>query len=272
MAGFQERLKSSLQLQLSLALAAGVLLIAALAGGFSFMAAYGEANELQDDTLREVSALLAGQAERLSKAGMSPEAADRLVTLREGIARGTALLDQMLSLARAQAQSHEAAPCTRLRPVLLRVVEDLLPQAGAAGIDLGLTGESEGDPQLPLRQADLYMLVKNLVDNAIRFSPRGSRVDIGVAAAADHAVLLVSDEGPGIPVEEQQQVFAAFYRGAGQDTPGTGLGLAIVAAIAARAGGSCTLSNGAPGRQSGLCVQVRLPLHPAGREPGRTII
>jgi two-component system OmpR family sensor kinase len=203
--------------------------------------------------LRTPMTAIALQAERLAHTPMPDEAAARLATLRQGIERGKALLDQLLSLARVQSRPLADEREAPVRPVLLRVLEDVLPLAESKDVDLGLAGPD--DLTAALGEADLYKLARNLVDNAIRYGPRGGRVDVAVRAEDSHVVIDVMDEGPGIPAAERTHVFAPFHRGAGADQEGTGLGLAIVAAIAAKAGGSVTLHE----RQPGLRAEARLP-------------
>lgn len=87
-------------------------------------------------------------------------------------------------------------------------------------------------------EIDLKTLVKNIVENAIRYTPEGGRVDLYVNSDDDHVILQVDDTGPGIALEERARVFDPFYRVVGIDEVGSGLGLSIVAAIAARMGNS----------------------------------
>jgi two-component system OmpR family sensor kinase/two-component system sensor histidine kinase QseC len=100
------------------------------------------------------------------------------------------------------------------------------------------------------------VLVRNLVDNAIRYSPRGARIELQVDQQDRAPLLLVDDSGPGIPPAERERVFDRFYRGATGDEQGTGLGLAIVRGIATRHGASVTLGESPLG---GLRVTIRFP-------------
>ena len=131
-----------------------------------------------------------------------------------------------------------------------------MPLAAAKSIDVGIEraddrAEVAGDP------ASLETLVANLVDNAIRYTPPGGRVDVTVDRSGDDVVLSVRDNGPGIAAADRERAFERFARGAGADAPGSGLGLAIVRRIAERHGGSVELAEGLDGR--GLSVVVRLP-------------
>ena len=103
-------------------------------------------------------------------------------------------------------------------------------------------------------------LVKNLVDNAIRYSPVGGRVDVSVQAQAGGVVLCVQDTGPGIAPAERERVFDAFYRTVGTGQSGSGLGLSIVRAIALRIGARVSLDWSDEAAQRGLKVRVTIPL------------
>jgi two-component system OmpR family sensor kinase len=103
----------------------------------------------------------------------------------------------------------------------------------------------------------LRVLVRNLLDNAIRYSPEGGRVDVSVERrdlAQPRAVLVVSDDGPGIPIPERERVFDRFYRVPGTVSPGSGIGLALVRSIAAHHHAHVRLDEGHDGR--GLRVSV----------------
>lgn len=207
--------------------------------------------------LRTPMTAIALQAERLGAAPMPDEAKARLAVLHQGIVRGTALLDQLLSLARARLQPSAERHGTSVRPALRRVLEDMLTMAEARNVDIGIA--EEADVRVPLSEADLYVLIKNLVDNAIRYGPAGGRVDLAVRADVEHVVIEVVDEGPGIADDERERVFAPFYRGAGQDQSGTGLGLAIVASIVDKCGGKVAFHRRDEETPGGLRAQVALP-------------
>jgi signal transduction histidine kinase len=101
--------------------------------------------------------------------------------------------------------------------------------------------------------AALRTLLANLVENALRHSPAGGRVDVDAGVEAGRPFLEVSDQGPGIPPADREQVFRRFFRRGGE---GSGLGLAIVKAVADRHGAAVTLAD-TPG--GGLTVRVRFP-------------
>ena len=125
----------------------------------------------------------------------------------------------------------------------------------ARNIDLGL----DAAPGLYIhgnREA-LRTLARNLVDNAVRYTPRGGTVQVRCRSAAQEAILEVSDSGPGIAAQDRERIFDRFYRRAAAPEDGTGLGLAIVKAIAERHGARINLEE-APG--GGLQVAVSFPL------------
>jgi two-component system OmpR family sensor kinase len=114
------------------------------------------------------------------------------------------------------------------------------------------------DVQVTLNETDLLILVRNLVDNAIRYTPHGGRIDLSVERVQEAAILQVKDSGPGITAEEQSRVFDPFYRCLGTDEAGSGLGLSIVKAIADRMGTRVRLSYADEMNKRGLCVSVEL--------------
>ncbi|MVV50416.1 GHKL domain-containing protein [Pseudomonas sp. PB120] len=206
--------------------------------------------------LRSPMTALSLQAERLSATDMPAPARERLLPLSRGIERSRNLIDQLLTLAAAQSSSNRPPTRVSVHDVYRRVLEDLLPLAECKNIDIGV--ESTKDVQVLINEMDLMMLVKNLVDNAIRYTPQGGRIDLLVERTQGNAILQIKDTGPGITIEEQARVFDPFYRSLGTDEAGSGLGLSIVKAIADRAGVSVHLSFSDETNQSGLCVSLQL--------------
>ena len=140
----------------------------------------------------------------------------------------------------------------------------MVPLADARKIDLGI---SASQPAYVLGDPDaVRTLVRNLVDNAVRYTPVGGTVDISVQESADpgnsnsDAVLRVVDTGPGVAPEERKRVFDRFYRPPGTSPPGSGLGMAIVKTIADAHGASIALDTGPNGR--GLAVIISFPPAP----------
>lgn len=194
------------------------------------------------------------QAERLMAADMSSEARQRLLALTDGLKRNRVMLDQLLALARSQQGTHDPKARVSLQQTIRLVIEDLYPLAEEREIDLGVVGSD--DAAIGIHPIELQMLIKNLVDNAIRYSPRGGRVDVLVVPDEQVVSLIVDDTGPGIAGAERERVFDPFYRilGNGRES-GSGLGLAIVRAVADKSGATVSLMH--PPAHQGLRVVVR---------------
>ena len=164
------------------------------------------------------------------------------------------VIQQLLALARSEPGHIVADETFDLVELVRQACFDLLPPALDKGIDLGFAGNGP----VPLHGQALLLreMVSNLVDNAIRYSPQGGRVDVAVELdAAGAACIVVEDNGPGIPPEERTRVFQRFYRLRGAGADGCGLGLAIVRQIAERHGAGIALDQAAQG--SGLRATVR---------------
>lgn len=208
--------------------------------------------------LRSPLTALSLQAERFEATEMPDQAKERLAILKSGIQRARALLDQLLTFARVQetpaANSQAALPRVSMQRVMRQVLEDLMPLAESKSIDIGVLDGT--DVELAVNELDLYTLVKNLVDNAIRYTPFGGRVDLSVQADNGQTSLRVDDAGPGIPEVERDRVFDPFYRVLGSKEMGSGLGLSIVKTIAARIGATVSLANVSNASLGGLSVII----------------
>ena len=207
--------------------------------------------------LRSPLTALSLQAERLEAADMSSEARARLATLRKGIQRNRSLLDQLLTLAREQEIPRESSETVSVQHVFRQVLEELMPLAEAKKIDLGVVGEL--DAQVLATEVDMKTLVKNLVENAIRYTPHNGQIDLSVQTSNGRVNVQITDTGPGIPEEERNRVFDTFYRVLGNDEAGSGLGLAIVKTIATRIAANVSLGYSNEQEKTGLCVRVSLP-------------
>jgi two-component system OmpR family sensor kinase len=138
------------------------------------------------------------------------------------------------------------------------VITEYAPIAADKNVDLGLARSEPATVTGYL--ADLRIMLSNLVDNAIRFTPSGGRIDLRLFPRGKDVVLEVEDTGPGIPPEDRNRVFDRFYRRHGGATQGSGLGLAIVKSIVDRHGGRISLDAGNEGR--GLKVTVTFDSNP----------
>jgi two-component system OmpR family sensor kinase len=207
--------------------------------------------------LRTPLAALKLQAQGLERADNAEAREVAVGRLTAGIERATRLVEQLLVLARQEAG---AAGGAKGQPVALadlarRTVGDLVGVAQNKGVDLGLL---QADDVRVNGQGDaLMILLRNLVDNAIKYTPPGGTVDLAVQLDAAGARIVVEDSGPGIPPEERERVFDRFYRIAGSEASGSGLGLAIIKAIAERHGATLTL--GQSERLGGLSAVVTFP-------------
>lgn len=218
--------------------------------------------------LRTPLTALSLQAERLSALPLPPEAAQRLHELRQGMERNRHLLNQLLELARAQSQSasgHSAhptasaapAPPVAVRALYRRLLEDMLPLAEEKQLDIGLIEGPELHAQAP--EWALHTLLRNLIDNAIRYTPAGGRIDLSATARAGGPLVLeVQDSGPGIAAHERQRVLDPFYRVLGSEQQGSGLGLSIAHTLAQGMGGTLELLD-APTGPHGLLARLTLP-------------
>jgi len=207
--------------------------------------------------LRSPLTVLLLQAERLDVSEMSTQARERFTALSNGLTRTRALVEQLLTLAHAQEGNGVEKNLSSVASAFRRVLEDLIPLAQARQIDIGVTGDS--DVWVPANEADLGTVLKNLVDNAIRYTPVGGRVDLSVHTKDGRTSIVVEDNGPGIPEEERARVFDRFYRVLGSGQSGSGLGLSIVQTIATRIGASLILGDAAWNEQGGLRVTVTFP-------------
>lgn len=204
--------------------------------------------------LRSPLTALSLQAERLANAEMSDLARERLTVLRQGIERGRSLLDQLLTLAKAQSATDVPKSPVSVQAIYRRVLEDLMPLAEVKHIDIGIEGTQ--DAEVWASEMDMIAVVKNLVDNAIRYTPQGGRVDLSVEVAGRSIKLFIQDNGPGIPHVERDRVFDPFYRTLGSKQVGSGLGLSIVHTIARRLGAEIQLDYVDETLETGLRVTV----------------
>jgi two-component system OmpR family sensor kinase len=206
--------------------------------------------------LRSPLTALKLQIQLAERAGDEAERSAAFAELRQGFERATRLVQQLLTLARQEPGAAEAAHETvDLNALARSVVSDLTPTAEEKGIDLGVS-EAGADTGVEGDAEALRILLNNLVENAIRYTPQGGRVTVGVRRSADGPALTVEDSGPGIPPEDMDRVFDRFYRVPGTGVSGSGLGLAIVRQVAERHGARVSLQN----LQAGLLATVSFPL------------
>ena len=209
--------------------------------------------------LRTPLAALKLQLDLARRASEPHEVAAAFDDLEAGVARASHVVEQLMTLARVEP---EAMAQTRTECDIVALAKDAIVARAALAadksIDLGLARETPavvtGDP------ASLGILLSNLIDNALRYTPRGGRIDVSVERDEDGVTLSVADTGPGIPAEARERVFDRFYRGDDNAEPGSGLGLSIVRRIADAHHASISLD--AAGEGSGLVVSVHFPREP----------
>ncbi|MFM9426816.1 two-component system OmpR family sensor kinase [Variovorax sp. GrIS 2.14] len=209
--------------------------------------------------LRSPLTALKLQVQSLQRA---PDEATRNIAigrLAAGIDRATRLVEQMLALARHEASMAAGAKPEQvdLNEVARLAVSDAIANAQARRIDIGVAHADanvaavvvQGQPEA------LRMMLRNLLDNAVKYTPEGGRVDIGIAQRDAGVELSVDDSGPGLPESERGRVLDRFYRSGEPQAPGSGLGLAIVKSIADLH--DATVSLGASPSLGGLRVLIR---------------
>jgi len=162
------------------------------------------------------------------------------------------LVGDLLLLARADARREAPRRRVELGDLLVEAAAELEPMAREHELVLDVRPVA-----VEAARDELHRLAGNLVENALHYTPPGTRIEAGVRAEEGDALLWVEDEGPGIVPELAERVFDRFVRGAGESGGGSGLGLAIVRAVAEAHGGRVRLTAGAGGR--GARFEVRLP-------------
>jgi two-component system OmpR family sensor kinase len=211
--------------------------------------------------LRTPITALSLQAENLGSLEMPPAARERVNALKDGMRRTRQLLEQLLVLARQEAGPSEKPERLFLDGVAKGVVADLLAEAAARNVDLGFTRADE--VEVDGNGFALTSAIRNVVENAIKFSPDGGKVDLAVTREGAMAVIRIEDGGPGIPPADIDRIFEPFFRGSRPSGEGSGLGLSIVKRVIDQAGGAIEIENIAGPDRTGLRVTVRLQAAPA---------
>ena len=198
------------------------------------------------DAAHQMKTPLAGlrtQAELALREHDPAELRRRLHNVADSTERATRLINQLLALARAEAQTVQAPPLETVELVHLArdVITNVFERALDKHIDLGLEAPDAPVPVLGI-PVMLAELVKNLIDNALRYTPAGGAVTVRIEQGEGVATLEVEDTGPGVAESERALVFERFYRVLGSGQDGSGLGLAIVREIAHQHGADITLT------------------------------
>ncbi|MEB2344917.1 MAG: ATP-binding protein [Deltaproteobacteria bacterium] len=210
--------------------------------------------------LRTPLAAIRAQAEVARAAAAGAERRHALDAVIAGCDRAAHLAEQLLTLARLEAEAwpERLAGCD-----LAAVARGVLAELGQAAHSRGVALALDAPEPVPVRgdAALLHVLVRNLADNALRYGASGGRVRVVAEAGAAGAVLRVEDQGPGLAPEARARVLDRFHRELGTGESGAGLGLAIAARVAALHGARLGLADGPGGR--GLTVSVSFPVEAA---------
>lgn len=208
--------------------------------------------------LRTPIAALQAQVE-LAKCEEGSAVDSKLLGIQAATQRLAHLVEQLLALARAEPQLGQTSTAVDLVFMVHQVAESWFPKAIEKEIDLGF----ELSPATVLgNEILLQELLANLLDNAMRHTPRGGFVTVSCGESAGNAWLKVEDSGSGVAESERARIFERFYRPPGQSSDGCGLGLAIVREIARQHHG--TVEVGSSERWRGALFQVFLPKGLAG--------
>ncbi|WP_347309679.1 ATP-binding protein [Defluviimonas sp. SAOS-178_SWC] len=175
-----------------------------------------------------------------------------------GSDRGSRLVEQLLVLSRLDQDALTGATGpVDLRALVIDCVAEAAPGAALTGVDLGAAEAGGGETVVTGNRELLRVMIRNLIDNAVRYTPAGGEVTAAVESGGGEVVLRVVDSGPGIPAELRERVFDRFYRVEGNHRPGCGLGLSIVSRIVALHGGQVGFEDAKD--KGGFTVRVTLP-------------
>ena len=197
------------------------------------------------------------QADNLAHADLTPDARVRLESLQRGLARNSELVDQLLKLARVQGTAPLADQHIELDVLTRSAIEQTLALAETHQVDLGCIRLDRAKVRGDAMHA--FALIRNAIDNAVRYAPAGGWVDVSLVTDDGFALLAIEDTGPGIPPDLRERVFEPFFRILGTRQSGNGLGLAIVRSAAEALGGSVELTERLDG-QRGLRFVYRQKL------------
>jgi signal transduction histidine kinase len=200
--------------------------------------------------LRTPLAVLKAQAEVVAGARNAAERSAAIAELELGVRRAARVLEQLLTLARLRHAPPQVTDI-RLMDQAREAIKDVYPSAAPKGIALRLAGDEAAtartDPAL------LHLILRNVLDNAAKYGPADSAVDICVAEGQ----IIVRDRGPGVSAGEREKVFTRFYRAHDAVEPGSGLGLSIVRTAARQLG--CAVELFTPRDGGGLGVRINFP-------------
>ncbi len=205
--------------------------------------------------LRTPLAVIRTHAQIALRSKDSAERAEALQDLISGVDRATHLCSQLLLLARLDPEAADSAyHAASLRDAVAQAIADKEAAGAAKSLALACTLPEHDPGVVAVEPSALGVLVANLLDNAIKYTPPGGHVRVSVVPKGDRTVLQVTDSGPGIPAVDRPRVLQRFYRANGASVPGAGLGLSIVQRICELYGAEIALLDGDDGQ--GLRVEV----------------
>jgi signal transduction histidine kinase len=167
------------------------------------------------------------------------------------------LVERVLRFSRGERAAPDPRQPTDVSTDLRRIVAEFQPLADARGAKL--VAEIDEVPRVALQSDALRHIALNLLDNAVKYGPRGQTVQVRLARQGDDVRLEITDEGPGIPASERERIWRPYQRGTtGQQTAGSGIGLSVVHDVVAQHGGRAWVEDAPPGR--GARIVVTLPM------------
>lgn len=183
---------------------------------------------------------------------------DSLHNLSQGVLRMQHLVNQLLSLAKQDASDSltESAQMLSLNQMTVACIEQLIQLALQKEIDLGL--EQQQELLIHGQASALHSIIYNLIDNAIKYTPKGGVINVSIFQQGHQAILQIEDSGAGIDPAQFAQIRQRFYRIHNYAEIGSGLGLSIVDKATERLGGTLEFSQSSS--LGGLCVQVKFPV------------
>ena len=210
--------------------------------------------------LRTPLTALGLQAEQFNPEELSNQAKQTLNTLKKGIDRSQNMAKQLLTFAQVQAQTTHPQTITpdEISQVLRNVLEDLLPIAESKNVKIELDIPILNS-NVAINPFDFNALVKNLLENAIRYTPNQGDVSLKLIKQEQRLLLQIIDTGIGIPIELREQVFTPFFR-ISQQGQGSGLGLAIVQSILNQNGNTMKIQFKDEDKKTGTFIQITLKM------------
>lgn len=212
------------------------------------------------DAAHELRTPLSGlkaQAQVALGARSDDERDHALNSILVGVDRASHLVNQLLTLSRLDESTSIVRERVDLASTVRTVILDSLADADRQGIELTFDAPSGFGASIRGNAEAIHVLVRNLVDNAVKYSPADTVVTLSISTRSDRLLLSVGDQGPGIPAAERDKVFDRFHRRTGGDAYGSGLGLSIVRRVVDLHDADITLSEAAGG---GLLVEVAFPI------------